>query len=482
MKLGPLIVLGVLTLGLHAAGAGSLPLIDRDEPRFAEASREMRERGDWIVPYFNNEPRLAKPPLIYWCQAASYALFGETDLAARFPSALAAALTALLVFGFGSRLYDEKTGLWAAIVFSTSLHVLALGKAATADMAMIFFFTAAAWSGWELAGSGEPRKNALFNFWWWIFYSSLALGFLAKGPLAWLPLGSLFIFSKFAKKDGLRRAIHFEWGIPLTLILVALWAVPALMRTNGDYFTVGIGKNVLGRSLGAMEGHGGRDALTYLLMLPFYFVTVFASFWPWSLYLPGLLRRLKDPATRGPREIYLLSLILPVFLVFTLVATKLPHYTLPAFPFLALLLTHFTFSSGRPLKLLTLLSAGTAAAALACALFLFPLAARTFPAAELARQSAPWLTPEMEFASVDFNEPSLVWAFRKYVSGWHHALSAEEAEKFMRKPGPRFCVLPASWVDRTFPGKDPDRKIFQHTGIDPAKGKRVDLTMLVKAD
>ena len=77
-----------------------MPLIDRDEPRFAEASREMIERGDYIVPHFNNQVRLDKPPLTYWAQTASYFLFGQNDFAARFPSALAAALTALSIFAY----------------------------------------------------------------------------------------------------------------------------------------------------------------------------------------------------------------------------------------------------------------------------------------------------------------------------------------------------------------------------------------------
>ena len=85
----------------HIAGTWSLPLIDRDEPRFAEASREMIERGNYIVPYFNNQLRLDKPPLTYWAQVASYRIFGENDFAARFPSAVAAALTALAIFGMG---------------------------------------------------------------------------------------------------------------------------------------------------------------------------------------------------------------------------------------------------------------------------------------------------------------------------------------------------------------------------------------------
>src|SRR5438046_7282672 len=79
-------------LAFHVAGTWSLPLIDRDEPRFAEASREMLERGDYIVPYFNNQFRFDKPPLTYWCQAASFRVLGEDDFAARLLTAIAAAL------------------------------------------------------------------------------------------------------------------------------------------------------------------------------------------------------------------------------------------------------------------------------------------------------------------------------------------------------------------------------------------------------
>src|SRR5438045_3633749 len=87
----------------HILGTWTLPLIDRDEPRFAEASREMIERGNYIVPYFNNQLRLDKPPLTYWAQVASYHIFGENDFAARLPSAIVAALTALLIFVWGRR-------------------------------------------------------------------------------------------------------------------------------------------------------------------------------------------------------------------------------------------------------------------------------------------------------------------------------------------------------------------------------------------
>src|SRR5580765_3097812 len=112
----------------HLLGTWSLPLIDRDEPRFAEASREMIERGDYIVPYFNNQLRLDKPPLAYWAQVSSYHIFGENDFAARFPSAIAAAVTGLVIFGWGRRVGGETVGWWAAVIFTLSLQTFVHAK------------------------------------------------------------------------------------------------------------------------------------------------------------------------------------------------------------------------------------------------------------------------------------------------------------------------------------------------------------------
>ena len=149
----------------HILGTWSLPLIDRDEPRFAEASREMIERGNYIVPYFNNQLRLDKPPLTYWAQVASYHIFGENDFAARFPSAIAAALTAILIFVWGRRMGGEKLGWWAAIIFTLSLQTFVHAKAAVADMWLVLFVTLANWAGYELfqRPTLEPRSGGLLG-------------------------------------------------------------------------------------------------------------------------------------------------------------------------------------------------------------------------------------------------------------------------------------------------------------------------------
>src|SRR6202045_3582147 len=97
---------------LYSIGNWSLPLIDRDEPRFAEASREMRQSGDYVVPRLNGEYRFDKPPLIYWCQVLSYVVWGENVFAARFPSAIFASRAAVATWIFSSGIFGPRVGLW----------------------------------------------------------------------------------------------------------------------------------------------------------------------------------------------------------------------------------------------------------------------------------------------------------------------------------------------------------------------------------
>ena len=129
------------------------------------------------------------------------------------------------------------------------------------------------------------------------------------------------------------KRFAFVRGIALTLAIISLWAVPAYVQTHGEFLRIGIGRHVIAGAFGAMEGHGGSSLLIYLLLIPFYFVTIFASFFPWSIKLPWLINQARR--SRDRIDSYLLGGSALVFLVFTLVSTKLPHYTLTAFPLLA---------------------------------------------------------------------------------------------------------------------------------------------------
>jgi len=458
-------------MALHLCGTWILPLIDRDEPRFSEASREMRERGDWILPTFNNAPRYDKPPLTYWFQIAFYKLFGENDLAARAHSALFTALTALVVYGFGTRLYGPRAGWCAAVAFTLALQVMVQAKAAVADMPMVFFVALAAWAGWELL---TAPTNISTKGWWWIFYLALALGFLAKGPIAWLPIGGILIYAWRKGIPCVNGFMKFHYGIPLVLVVVGLWGIPALIKTHGEFFHVGIGKHVIERSFSPMEGHGGSGALSYIAMLPFYFLTVFPSFLPWSIFSKSLFQRLR--AQRTDAELYLLCNILLTFVIFTLVKTKLPHYTLPAFPLLACLVAPVLadLQPGR----FTKLAGGMVALNLVIAFLLCPWLANHYMLSMKSIASTVQIAPDTESASVDYDEPSQIWYLRRQLATWHTLLDTKDAAGFLAQPGPRLCVVPAD-LAKTIP---------QHTeweqtpfeGHDLANGKNMSLVMILK--
>ncbi|MDP9254620.1 MAG: hypothetical protein M3O66_06770, partial [Verrucomicrobiota bacterium] len=416
----------------------------------------------------------------------------------------------------------------AAIIFSLCLQTFMHAKAAVADMWLVLFVTAAHWAGYKLLfgplknelripnalasrtsnseifreQAFEHRTSNLAEKWWWTFYASLAFAFLAKGPIGWTPLLTIAAARFFLGQTNLGKRFAFVRGCAVTIAIVAIWGIPALIRTNGEFFRVGIGHHVVERSLVTMEGHGGKSLGWYLLTLPFFFVTVFVSFFPWSIKLPWLMRKLwRNPRTAvgdrdyNPRDLtdyYLIAGAAIIFLIFSLVKTKLPHYTLPAFPLLALLLARHWSLQGAALSNAPMTAESrasqfkqfaitTACGWLALAFFVFPFTARFSPAMQLLKQSRNDLRPEMEFGAVGYNEPSLVWYFRSRVNGFlDSTLDSEDIRPFMEKSGGRFVILPTSLAAKLYPALPSNSKEFSTRGFNIAKGKRVDLTLILK--
>ncbi len=475
----------IVSLLFHVAGSWSLPLIDRDEPRFAEASREMIERSDYVVPFFNDRYRFDKPPLTYWFQILSYRVLGENDFAARFPSAIAAALTAVLLFLWARRIGPERAAWWAAGIFTFCFQTYVHAKAAVADMWLVLFVTAAHWAGYELlrdrlsARTSLPNETPIERRWWWIFYLALAFAFLAKGPIGWTPLLAIAGTKFFLPNVQLHRRFLFFTGLALTLSLVALWGIPALVRTDGEFLRIGLGRHVVERSFGVMEGHGARSVWIYLAMLPFYFAAIFLTFFPWGFSLPWLARKLWRK--RDPLDNYLIAGAGVIFLVFTFVQTKLPHYTLPALPLLALLLAKALLDYPQVERFVRRTIIGTACLGLFCAAAT-PFVARFFVSAQLEKQAGADVTPEMEFGAGLYREPSLVWYFRRHTHRWLAYLRDYEIKPFMESPGPRFVVVPATQARALFPVVPPTWKTYSARGANMTEGGKVDVVMLLKPD
>jgi len=463
----------LLSLGLLLAGNWILPLTDRDETRFAEASREMLQRGDYVVPWFNGHWRFDKPVLIYWCQSASYRVFGENPFAARLPSVLFTTATALLLVRWGRKMADAKTAFLAGAMFVAGLHVAVIGRVATADMAVVFFFTLAVGSGWELTRPQNPARMR----WWWIFYVALALGFLAKGPLAALPLAGMVLGRIVRKQDFRLGLVETLLGLCLAAGLTALWGIPAIEQTDWEYVKVGLGEHVWHRSTGVNDGHGLGGLPGFVATFPLYFLTFFVSFFPWSTRVPAALGRWWPERQRDVLGWYLLAQALVVFVVFSCVRTKLPHYTLPAFPclalWLALQLRAPTDSVSWFQKRLAIMGAVVLVLMLG-----FAAVARNYLLTEnLWNAVRPQVRPETRVGCYGFTESSLVWKFRGVITSPVGLGDVKDARDFLTNPPPFVLVVPtrdaAAFTSAT------DRLIQVH-GLDMVKFKNWDLTAIVR--
>lgn len=322
-----LIVLAGLALLLP--GTASLPLLDRDEPRFARATVEMTERGDWIVPWFNDAYRFDKPPLTYWWMWVNYRIFGEGELGARLHSVIAAILVGLVIFRLGGSFYGSATALWSALAWLACLQVWIHGRLALADMPMILGVCLAQLGTWRLLETEATPRRWGRDF--WILWLGLTLAFYAKGPVGlavWL-LGLLLFRWLLWRRPLPWVRLQIPTGMALLLTLIAIWGIPALMVTQGGFWQEGMERHVIQRGL---EAFNERTNIPLL----FYFITVFLSLFPWI----GRLGRAIGAARRGwdRPTAFLVAWLAAPFLIFTFYSTQLPHYTLPGFPALVLLM------------------------------------------------------------------------------------------------------------------------------------------------
>jgi len=468
----------LISLALLLAGNWILPLTDRDETRFAEASREMLQRGDYVVPWFNGHWRFDKPILIYWCQAASYKIFGENPFAARLPSTLFTTATALLLVRWGRKIADAKTAFLAGAMFVAGLHVAVIGRVATADMAMVFFVTLAVWSIWELT---RP-ENSSRTTWWWIFYVTLALGFLAKGPVAWLPLGGMILGHALKKNSFRLPLMETIAGLAVAIALAGCWGIPALVQTQGHFWKEGMGEHVIHRSTGIIDSHGLKGIGGFIATLPLYFVTFFASFFPWSTRVPSALRRWWPERSRDDIGWYLLMQALIVFAAFSLVRTKLPHYTMPAFPCIALWLALQLRAQESASAWFGKRLAAMMVVVLALALGGTAIVKNHLLTENLWRAVQSHVRPETKVGCFGYTEPSLVWKFRSVVTdtvtlGEQDGQRLKDEGNFLTNTPPFILVLPTKDLPAL---GDTNGLQFRVHGLDMVKFKNWDLTAIVR--
>jgi len=331
------LLLGLLCLGLFLPGISHVPPIDRDESRFAQASRQMLDSGDYIRIQFQNESRAKKPAGIYWLQAAVAGLSGARQAIwpYRLPSVAGALIAVLLTAGLGRRLVGTAAAFSAAALLASCFLLVSEAHQAKTDAVQLAAVVAAqgVLAQFYLA---RPAGLALVL----LFWLAQGIGILVKGPI--VPLISLLTAATLAVADrraawlvGLRPLL----GLPLVALLVGPWLWAINRATNGQFIGQAVQNDLLSKVFGVQESHGGPPG-TYLLLLV-------ATNWPASLFvipaLPYALARRRQPIIR-----FLLAWIIPVWLLFEAIPTKLPHYILPVYPALALLAALWLWDPERP--------------------------------------------------------------------------------------------------------------------------------------
>jgi 4-amino-4-deoxy-L-arabinose transferase-like glycosyltransferase len=348
-------------------GLAYFGLIGADEPRYAQVAREMLARHDWITPTLGGQPWLEKPPLYYWQAMLAYGIFGVSDWAARLPSAVDATLLVVATFLFLKR-FRPGFQLDGALMTASAAGVVGFARAASTDMPLAAMFTIAmlAWYAWY-----ENKSRGYLA----VFYVFLALGALAKGPVAPLLAAIIIVIFAVAKSDY--RLLWKTLWIPGILLFCAFalpWYIAVQIR-NPEFFLVFILQHNLARFGSNLYRH--KEPFWY------YVPVVLLGLIPWTVcVVASFVETIRVWRAEGKEMLGLedalnaflvIWLIVPV-LFFSLSQSKLPGYIVPALPAGTLLLAEYVrrrvVESERPSIFLIVLHSIVAAAPIVPALMI----------------------------------------------------------------------------------------------------------------
>jgi 4-amino-4-deoxy-L-arabinose transferase-like glycosyltransferase len=324
-----LLALAVLACALP--GVFSIPVLDRDEARFAQATKQMLETGDFVNIFVQDEPRNKKPIGIHWAQGLTAGLTTHTEIwGYRLASVLGTLISAFALLWGGTALVGRTAAFAGAVLFAMGILASTEAMIAKTD-AMLCGFTALAMAALAQLYVGKGSRAAALVFW-----AALGAGILIKGPItpmvAGLALLALFLWER--KAAWMRPLRHWS-GPMLAAVIVAPWMIAIGIATKGAFFAEAIGGDLGPKVAGGHEGHAGLPGMHLLLAPLLLFPATFAL-------IPALQIGWRTARAGGTSEDpqhlrFLLAWAVPTWLVFELLPTKLVHYTLPAYPAVALL-------------------------------------------------------------------------------------------------------------------------------------------------
>jgi 4-amino-4-deoxy-L-arabinose transferase-like glycosyltransferase len=333
-------VLLVVALLGFLPGFFSVPPIDRDEARFAQATKQMVESGDYVDIRFQDEVRYKKPVGIYWLQAgvvkAASALGFPHALSTiwlyRIPSLVGAIGAVLLTYWAALAFVSRRAALLAGLMMASCV-LLGIERLIAKTDAMLLMTVVAAMGAMARAYLSQGRGRLSASSAWTtaaVFWTALAAGVLLKGPLIVMVVGlaavALIVVDRSATWMLSLKPLA---GIIWLAILVLPWFLAIMGRAGDAFFAGSVGEDLLGKVFAGQESHGSPPG--------YYFILFWVTFWPAAtlaaLATPAVWRARREPAIK-----FLLAWLVPSWLVFELVVTKLPHYVLPLYPAIAILI------------------------------------------------------------------------------------------------------------------------------------------------
>ena len=337
-RLADVLLLLAVSLALFLPGFFTMPVTDRDEARFVQATKQMVETGDWIDIRFQGEPRYKKPVGIYWMQGAAVLASGQGAEAPiwvyRIPSLIGATLAVLLIYAIGATLGGPGVGLVAGLLAAATVIIGLDARIAKTDGAQLAAIMAAQWALASLWMDPERRRLFWRNA---VFWTAIGLGVLIKGPVVMLvAFSTLAVLAIAERSTAMIRALSPLKGLAYALALVLPWLIAIGWISGGAFFAESVGRDMLGKIATGQESHGAPPGMHALVAI--------GTFWPLSALVPAAIAF--AIRARGPAVTFLAAWILPSWIVFELVATKLPNYVLPLMPAFAVMAALALFSGG----------------------------------------------------------------------------------------------------------------------------------------
>lgn len=312
------------------ATLGTRRLLEPDEGRYAEISREMVTTGDWVTPRLNGIKYFEKPALQYWTTAATYTVLGQNEFSARLWTGLTGFLGILLALFAGRRLFDLRTGYAAAAILSSCLIYIIIGHINTLDMSLSFFLELTVFS-FLLAQTSAPQSRSERN-WMYAAWIGAALAFLSKGLVAIiLPALTLVAYTTVTREFSAWKRLHIVKGLALFLLITAPWIIVVSLRNPEFPFFFFVHEH-FARFLTTVHE---RDAPWW------YFLPLLAvGAMPWtSIAFPAFLTSWRADTSSGIHvRRFMWVWVFSVVGFFSISHSKLPPYIIPAFPALALLI------------------------------------------------------------------------------------------------------------------------------------------------